>query len=299
MDTFSDDEFSMPKGSGSPAHFSPISSPISSALDSSPLKRILGSSLHRPDESIGIENSSGNSEQTIEEEELEEVRDTQGVSYQLQERMEAVLKELRAQRMGVGTFIRAWVEQDDEQHTRRIGLLRKLASQDPILSEVFGPEKHNTFDSDVIRELNGLIDRPFFNQFKEEGRSEDIQYAGAYLELERNAPIWCGFLMQVLQHSRAHQASYYRRKDLAPVQQKAYLITSIICKAQATNTSNYLSKTLGLYMISSGVKKRVINVLAGLGICDSYKPLNELYDRIADKGEVSSLDLIMIISISN
>jgi hypothetical protein len=39
-------------------------------------------------------------------------------------------------------------------------------------------------------------------------------------------------------------------------------------------------------MVSSGVKRRVIEVLSGLGICDSYTQLNKLYDRIADKGEV-------------
>jgi hypothetical protein len=299
MDPFSDGEFSTPKGPGPRAHLPPLSSPISSALDSSPLQRMLGSSLYYVGDSISIENSA---EETIEEEELEVVRGIRGVSGRLQERMAAVLKELRTQRMGIGTFIRAWVEQDDRRRARRVGLLRKLASQDPVLSEVFGPGEGNIngmFDSDVIRELNGLVDRPFFNKFKEEDRPEDIQYAGAYTELERSAPIWCGFLMQILQHSRAHQASYYQRKDLASVQQKAYLITSVICKARATNTSNYLSKTLGLYMISSGVKRRVINVLAGLGICDSYKPLNELYNRIADKGEVSNWDLIMAILACN
>jgi hypothetical protein len=177
--------------------------------------------------------------------------------------MATVMKELRAQRMGVGTFIRAWVEQDDTQRTRRIGLLRKLASHDLILSEVFGPEEGNTngtFQSGVIRELNGLTDRPFSNQFKEDW-PEDIQYASVYMELESSAPIWCGFLMRVLQYSRAHQASYYQSKDLAPVQQKAYLITSVICKARATNTSNYQAKTLGLYVISSGIKRRVFLVL--------------------------------------
>ena len=42
-------------------------------------------------------------------------------------------------------------------------------------------------------------------------------------------------------------------------------------------------------MVSSSVKRRVGQVLAGLGICDSYPQLNELYERIAVKGEVSRL----------
>lgn len=46
--------------------------------------------------------------------------------------MAAVLNELRAQRMGVGTFSRAWVEQDDAKRTRRIGLLGSLRLRNPF-----------------------------------------------------------------------------------------------------------------------------------------------------------------------
>jgi hypothetical protein len=280
MERLSDDEFSTPKGHAHSACLPDTSSPISSALDSSPLKHMLGSTYYS--------NDSDNAEHLIEEEELEVVQGTQSVPG-LQDKMAAIMKVLRGQRMGVGSFIRAWVEQNDSQRARRIGLLRKLALEDPVLKEVFGHDDINTngpFEALVTQELNGLVDQPFFNRFKEEDRPEDIRYAGAHEELERSAPIWHGFLMRVLQHSRAHRASYPQRKDLAPIRQKAYLITSVICRARATISSNYLAKTLGLYMISSGVKRRVIEVLSGLGICDSYTQLNKLYDRIADKGEV-------------
>ena len=239
MERLSDNEFSVRQSPASHAHLSPLSSPISSALDSSPLKRLLELPVHRLDTSMGVEECSSNGEQVIEEEEQEVVRGIQDVSGRLQVQMEAVMKELRAQRMGVGTFIRAWVEQDDTRRTRRIRLLRRLVSQDPILREVFGIDEMNTnpsgtFEAHVTRELDGLISQPFFNQFREEGRAEDIRFAGAYKKLERSAPIWCGFLMRVLQHSRAHRASYARRKDLTPIQQKAYLVTSVICRARAT-----------------------------------------------------------------
>jgi hypothetical protein len=287
MERLSDNEFSTPKGRAHSAYLPATSSPISSALDSSPLKRMLGSARY-PNDSIGLENDSDYGEHVIEEEELEVIQSTQNVPG-LQEKMVAIMKELRVRRMGVGTFIRAWVEQEDSQRTRRIGLLRKLASQDPVLREVFGHDDINTdgtFEALVTQELDSLVDQPFFNRFKEEDRPEDIRYTGAYEELERSAPTWHGFLMRVLQHPRAHRPSYPQRKELAPIQQKAYLITSVICRARAAKTSNYLAKTLGLYLVSSGVKRRVIEVLSGLGICDSYTQLNKLYDQIADKGEV-------------
>jgi hypothetical protein len=92
---------------------------------------MLESPAHCLDNSIGVE-----------EEDHEVVRGKQGG--RLQAQMAAVMKELRAQRMGIGTFIRAWVEQDETHRTRRIGLLRKLASQDPVLREAFGIDEVNT-----------------------------------------------------------------------------------------------------------------------------------------------------------
>jgi hypothetical protein len=81
MDRFSDDEFSMPKDlTSSRTRLLPASSPISSALDSSPLKHMLGSSLYCLDDGIEIENGSSSAAQVIEEEELEVVQGIRGVS---------------------------------------------------------------------------------------------------------------------------------------------------------------------------------------------------------------------------
>jgi hypothetical protein len=229
-----------------------------------------------------MEETNSDDEQVIDEEE-------QGVVQgdRLQSQMAAVMKAFRAQRLGVGTFIRAWIEQNKNHQTR----IRKLVSQDPVLREAFGIECDTTtggqFEALVTQELGNLSSQPFFNQFQEEDRAENIGYAGAHNKLEEVAPIWCGFLMRVLQNSRAHRESYPERKDLTLIQQKAYLVTSVICRARARKNSNYLAKTLGLYLISSGVKRRVIEVLAGLGICDTYKHLYGLYERIAKKGEAS------------
>jgi hypothetical protein len=292
MERLSDDEFWAGQSPASRAHLPLVTSPLSSPLDTPSLRRVLELPVNRPDTGIEIEETNSNDDQVIEEEEQEVVRSLGGVSSRLQYKMAAVMEELRTQRMGVGTFIRAWIEQDDIMRTRRMRLIRKLVSQDPVLREAFGIDDDTLtggpFEDLVTHELDGLTSQPFFNQFQEEDRVESIRYAGAHEKLESSAPTWCGFLMRILQNARAHRESYAERKDLTLIQQKAYLLTSVICRARARKNSNYLAKTLGLYMVSSGVKRRVIEVLAGLGICDTYKYLYGLYERIANKGEAST-----------
>jgi hypothetical protein len=226
MERLSDDEFSTPKGHAHSAYLPATSSPISSPLNSSPLKRMLGLAYY-PNDSMELGDDSDNAEHVTDEEELEVVQGIQSESG-LQEKMVAIMRELRARRLGVGTFIRAWVEQDDSQRTRRSGLLRRLASQDPVLREVFGHAGNNdgSFEALVTQEFNNLVDKPFFNRFKEEDRPEDIGYAGAHEELERSAPVWHGFLMRVLQNTRAHRESYAQRKDQTPIRQRAHQLSA-------------------------------------------------------------------------
>jgi hypothetical protein len=78
--------------------------------------------------------------------------------------------------------------------------------------------------------------------------------------------------------------------------QRVYLITAIICRCRARGTANFLPKTLGIYLHGSGVKRRVIEVLAGLGICDSYQPINQMISNIAEyaKACILSINIIML-----
>ena len=46
---------------------------------------------------------------------------------------------------------------------------------------------------------------------------------------------------------------------------------------------------IGLYLHSMGVKRRVINLLAGLGICPNYQTLLKKWDALAELGQVVRL----------
>jgi hypothetical protein len=72
------------------------------------------------------------------------------------------------------------------KRTCRIGLLRRLALRDPVLREVSGRDVDEdstggSFEAVFTQEFDDLVDRPFFNQFREEDRPDE--------ELERSAPL--------------------------------------------------------------------------------------------------------------
>jgi hypothetical protein len=73
------------------------------------------------------------------------------------------------------------------------------------------------------------------------------------------------------------------------LQQRAYLIRAIIYRTRARKTSNYLSKALGIYLLGSGTKRRVIETLAGLGICERYQCINQLLSGIATEAKVCTV----------
>ena len=50
--------------------------------------------------------------------------------------------------------------------------------------------------------------------------------------------------------------------------------------------ADFFSKVLDVYLQGSGVKRRVVNTLAGLGVCNSYKAGRNLMKQIAERAEV-------------
>ncbi len=75
-------------------------------------------------------------------------------------------------------------------------------------------------------------------------------------------------LIYVLSNSRASRNSYIIFKDL---RRMIFIITSIICYSRVKRRSIYLSTMFDAYLIGSGVKRQVIEILAGFGLCYSYK----------------------------
>jgi hypothetical protein len=67
------------------------------------------------------------------------------------------------------------------------------------------------------------------------------------------------------------------------------MLCSLLASTFAPIKSNSFPMLIGLYLHSMGVKRRVINFLAGLGICPNYQTLISKWDALAELGQVLNL----------
>jgi hypothetical protein len=65
------------------------------------------------------------------------------------------------------------------------------------------------------------------------------------------------------------------------------MIASILLLKFARNSPNSFSRMLGLYLQGSGIKRRVIAVLHGLGVIEGYSALDESKKAISSRSEVT------------
>jgi hypothetical protein len=103
--------------------------------------------------------------------------------------------------------------------------------------------------------------------------------------IQRAAPeLWqlLGVLMEP-------QSARSRRDTFVEDQGSMVMICSILAHARAPILSNNLPMLLGLHLHSMGVKRRTINVLAGLGVTSSYWSVNARRGELTDIGKVPFL----------
>jgi hypothetical protein len=173
---------------------------------------------------------------------------------------------------------------------RRINIL-KSALRQPEVAQAIGFDFDRSSDdppvSTLTQELDNLVGCSFFNAFDHTAPAEELSFVGAYAQIQSTAPVWASWLSNTLANPR-HERDHYQMSATynESLQLRAYLITAIICRARARKTSNYLSRALGIYLLGSGTKRRVVETLAGLGVCESYQCINQLLSCIANEAKV-------------
>jgi len=89
-----------------------------------------------------------------------------------------------------------------------------------------------------------------------------------------------------------------QRDTLTACKGSMVMICSILTHSRAPRKSNNLPMLLGLHLHSMGVKRRTINLLAGLGIISSYHTINDRRGELAEIGKVPILSCIYFSSLS-
>jgi len=75
-------------------------------------------------------------------------------------------------------------------------------------------------------------------------------------------------------------------RDAGTLKGSTVMICSILAYGRTPRKCSNLPMLLGLHLHSMGVKRRTINVLAGLGVTSSYRAINIKQEKLADIGKV-------------
>jgi hypothetical protein len=216
-----------------------------------------------------------------------------------QQKLVATLQLWREQRWGIKAFLKQWIKAgvDGFTNTRRINLLQEALEDPEIQTALASANKgynHDLSTERLVDEFNVLIGKDFFNKCDHPIAIENIDYSLAFKVIESNAPTWTALLTTLMSNQRHDWSSYGALQARQPNQQRAYFITALLCRCRAQHTASFLAKSIGIYLHGSGVKRRVLELLAGLGICDSYKTVHQMTSNIAGNAKASALSLNIV-----
>lgn len=228
-----------------------------------------------------------------------------------QRKLQMIVKTLQRVRWSLKTFLQVWVtEEKDNQgtpitihhHYWRTPRLRQLALKDavndtsdiPYLQDLYyGPPILST----LTGEFDRLISTPSFGQFDHTMDLDRLDFNQAFQSMQDIAPTWHALLIRLLSNQRSHWDSYSATPDIDTLAKRLFMITSLVSHSRAKKQSNFLCSILDMYLLGSGVKRRVIETLSGLGICHSYHQANRLIRDIANNAKVSKLNFICLDSL--
>ena len=131
------------------------------------------------------------------------------------------------------------------------------------------------------RELKALESTSFFGTWKHDDEFKRLDLPSCFTEIRRLAPRLLELLELLTAPLRERDDTPNRQSE--PLEGRYILILSIVSFTRRRNTCNNLPRMIGLYLQSMGVKRRVLQVLAGLGVCEGYHAINRLNDGIAIK----------------
>jgi hypothetical protein len=138
----------------------------------------------------------------------------------------------------------------------------------------------------IREELRALIQTPYYSQFDHTSVLKRLNFNNAFQTVEAVAPVWHQLLLTLMSNERVETRKDYPKPDMERIYRRIFTITSIICSSQASRNSNFFQSLLDIYLIGSGVKRRVIETLSGFGVCHSYKTAGKSLASIAKSARV-------------
>jgi hypothetical protein len=159
---------------------------------------------------------------------------------------------------------------------RRRDLAIAIAGQDGLLQDVLTEaiiqNREGIADSiaEVLKgELDSLLSLKAFQEFSFSA-FEEINFEDVPRNMMEKAPILFKLLISLMESPYVLSRSGYKPRDPGRDKKRAFLIASILSNARKPKKSTLLPRAIGLYCHSTGAKRRLLNVLCGLGVIESY-----------------------------
>ena len=214
-----------------------------------------------------------------------------------QSKLEEVANCLSDMGWSLRSFLRAWAKEPSGNRSLEIPFRqwrtptrRRTALADALADPEIEPLYHKPPGPFIADELDRLISKPYFGRFDHTHELATLDFSQAVVIIRETAPVWYSLAMELLANRRAYRESYSPVSEEI-LSKRLYMITSIVCHSRAKQQSNFLPSILDMYMLGSGMKRRVFDSFSGFGICHSYQTANRAVRELAEHSKVGSLSL--------
>jgi hypothetical protein len=215
------------------------------------------------------------------------------------EKVAQVTKLLKEWRWSFATLVKHWLTYKDglqgvRSARKKTDLLRVLLIEDAETTYkelkshsllVESMELATTFVVNSIRsELSELRDSSMvFGRWDPELDFEQLDLSKTAAELQSKAPVFTYLITELARNQRKVDNTHNRKETTG----YTVMVASILLLKFARNSANAFTRMLGLYLQGSGIKRRVMSVLHGLGVIESYSALDESKKALSNRSEVT------------
>jgi hypothetical protein len=188
-------------------------------------------------------------------------------------------------------FIKSWIE-DTSGDTA--GLLRQRKAKQildliweeengllPLFEETQSfPERVMASAANIIRSDLATLNRHVreFGKWDSITNLEEVDLSETLRKIKRHAPNTF--------HLLKHAAKNQRLREVKNNHNRIISIIAILSIGRARNSANFFTKSLGIYFYTSGVSRRVLTTLNGLGITHSYKTIRKAAAAVKQQSQV-------------
>ena len=180
----------------------------------------------------------------------------------------AVMAYLRAREVTMPQLIQRWLGASGRRYRRRLRSLQRVLPKELISIK--------TLETQLAR----LRRLPFFDRYQVEKSMDKVDLADVDDVVGKTAPDWRNLLHQLLRNQRL--------RDDEPVQdmrnlmrKRVTVLTAIVAHSTAVKDSNWWQQALGVFLMTSGVKRRVFDVLNNMGLVSSFVTIQRLMKGIS------------------